>query len=193
MSKLEDAIKLAKEKYQCVNFERCENDNFITIENYRCTLRNGKVIERDKIIKNGGNGDASIVIPLTDNNEVILTIQPRVFTSETVEVSFPGGMVDKGEEDMEEVARRELLEETGVEAESVEKLGSVYVNTANSSGRHYYFLARGCKVVSKQDLDSDEFIDVVVVPIEEVLEYMKKDITFPSTLFIGMSYLEKKI
>ena len=89
-----------------------------------------------------------------------------------------------------DAAKRELLEETGVEAKSIEKLGSIYVNSANSSGKHYYFLARGCKIVKEQDLDDDEFIDIVIVPIEEVLEYMKKDRTFPSTLFIGMSYLK---
>ena len=75
MSKLEEKLKLACGKYECVKKEKCENDNFISSENYRCTLRNGKVIERNKIIKNGGNGDASIIVPLTDNNEVILTIQ----------------------------------------------------------------------------------------------------------------------
>ena len=190
MSKLEEKLKIACGKYECVKKEKCENDNFISSENYRCTLRNGKVIERNKIIKNGGNGDASIIVPLTDNNEVILTIQPRVFTDDTVEVSFPGGMVDKDEDNVMDAAKRELLEETGVEAKSIEKLGSIYVNSANSSGKHYYFLARGCKIVKEQDLDDDEFIDIVIVPVEEVLEYMKKDRTFPSTLFIGMNYLK---
>ena len=72
------------------------------------------------------------------------------------------------------------------------ELGSIYANSGNSDGRHYYFLARGCKVVREQDLDEDEFIDVVTVPIEEVENYLKNDKTFSGTLFIGMSYLRSK-
>ncbi len=192
MSKLENALKNAIEKYGCIKKEKCQNDNFISIENYRCTLRNGHVIERNKIIKNHSKGDASIIIPLTYDNQVILTIQPRVYTDDTVEVSFPGGMIDKDEDDPCNAAKRELLEETGVEAKSIEKLGSVYTNSGNSDSRHYYFLARDCKVVREQDLDDDEFIDVVIVPIEEVEDYLKQDKTFSSTLVIGMSYLREK-
>ncbi len=192
MSKLEDALNKAVEKYGCIKKEKIENDGFIRGDNYRCTLRNGKVINRNKIIKNNGDGDASIIIPITDKNELILVIQPRVFTERTVEVSFPGGLVDKDETDMESAAKRELLEETGVKAESLESLGSVYINSASSSGKHYYFLARNCKITKEQDLDEDEFIDVVTVPIEEVFQYLEKDITFPATFLIGMMKLKEK-
>ena len=92
-----------------------------------------------------------------------------MFTDDTVEVSFPGGLVDALEDNMEEVARRELLEETGVEADSMEPLGRIYANSANSSGKNYYFLARNCKITKRQDLDEDEFIDVVTVPIKELV------------------------
>lgn len=53
---------------------------------------------------------------------------------------FPAGLVD-GAEDPEQTCRRELLEETGLEAESVLSLGSYYPDTGRLENRiHAFFV-----------------------------------------------------
>lgn len=193
MNKVKEALLKSKEKFECIKMEPVEDDGFIRGKNFRCTLRNGEVIYRNKIIKNNSDGSSAIIIPVTENNEVILVIQPRVFTDDTVEVSFPGGLVDEGETNMLECARRELLEETGVETNNIEKVGSVYENSANSSGKQHFFIARNCKITKEQDLDDDEFIDIVTVPIKEAFEFLKEDRTFPTSFIVGMNYLKEKV
>ncbi len=193
MNQLKQALLKSKEKFECIKKEEWEDDGFIKGKNYRCTLKNGEVIYRNKIVKNNSDGSSAIIIPVTDDNELILVIQPRVFTDDTVEISFPGGLVDEDETDMSACAKRELLEETGVEATNIEKVGSVYENSANSSGKQYFFIARGCKITKEQDLDDDEFIDIVTVPISEAFEFLKEDRTFPTSFLVGMNYLKEKI
>ena len=70
---------------------------FITNERYLCTLNNGETIIREKIMKAKKDGSAVIVIPVTDDNEVIVTVEPRAFTEQTVGIGFPAGYIEAGE------------------------------------------------------------------------------------------------
>jgi ADP-ribose pyrophosphatase len=54
-----------------------------------------------------------------------------------------------------ETARRELLEETGHQAEAMKDLGTVYPNTGNSSGSVKVFLAEGLSLVKRPDWDAE--------------------------------------
>ena len=92
--------------------KRIVNDNpkkqFITSVPYLYYLNNGRVIPRERLLKNGLDGSA-VIIAAKVNDEFLVTIEPRVFTEQGVAVSFPAGYIEKGETP-EEAARRELLE-----------------------------------------------------------------------------------
>ena len=75
--------------------------NFINIEKYNCILRNGMMIPREKIVKNGKTGSAAIILPITEENNTLLVVQPRVFTKETVCVELPAGYIEDGESPLE--------------------------------------------------------------------------------------------
>ena len=80
------------------------------------------------------------VIPFTEDGQVILIRQYRAGTHE-VTLEIPGGMIDAGE-DPADAAARELAEETGYVAGSLEPLGVVQPNPAIQDNRCYTFLAR---------------------------------------------------
>jgi ADP-ribose pyrophosphatase len=108
--------------------------------------------------------DSVNIFPMTDDGQVVLVKQFRP-GSEQVEMELPGGMIDPGEKPSR-AAERELLEETGYEG-NIEFL-SARSYSPYSEGKRYIYIATGCKKISGQDLDMDEYVDVAVVDMEDL-------------------------
>lgn len=142
---------------------------FLTVERHLIELNNGEVVRREKLLKNGKDGNASIILPVTEDGEVLLVVQPRVFTSDGVSVELPAGYVDD-KETYEEAARRELFEETGYIPEKLVWLGSFYQDQGCSGAYNQAFFAEGCKKIGNQNLDKDEVIRYFKCSIDEMFE-----------------------
>ncbi len=113
------------------------------------------------------SADAANVIPITNDNNVLLVKQYR-FGIEDYTIEIPGGLVEKGEEQLLGV-QRELLEETGYQAERWEFLGSVYSNPVFITSEIHHYIAFGAVKTDTQNLDFDEEIDLIEMPVKEVL------------------------
>lgn len=146
--------------------------DFIKVNKYLVELNNGKVITREKILKGNNDGNASIVLPVTVDGNVILVVQPRVFTRSGVGIELPAGYVDVGEE-YEDAARRELFEETGYVPENIRLLGQFYQDQGCSAAYNKSFLAEGCRKIGPQSLDSSEFIKYFECSIDELYELVE--------------------
>jgi ADP-ribose pyrophosphatase len=107
------------------------------------------------------------IVPLTDDGQVVMIRQFRAGTDE-ITLEVPGGLVDLEDASPLEAARRELREETGYEAASVEPIGSTHPNPAIQSNTCHSFVARGVRRVGPPCLDATEEIDVVLVPLSEI-------------------------
>ena len=129
---------------------------FLSVERHLIELNNGEIITREKLVKNGRDGSAAIILPVTSGGNTLLVVQPRVFTRNGVAVELPAGYVDS-EETYEEAALRELFEETGYVPENLRLLGEFYQDQGCSAAYNKAFLAEGCKKISEQHLDGDEF------------------------------------
>ena len=114
------------------------------------------------------------IIPLTADQQVVMVRQYR-HGSKQITLEIPGGLVDPGDTP-EKAASRELLEETGYQAEAWEKIGVVSPNPAIFNNRCYTFVARSLKKVSDPTPDQTEDIDVVLIPISDIPQLVRKGV-----------------
>ena len=128
------------------------------------SLPDGSTAVRE-LIKHVG---AVCIIPVTDDGRVVLERQYRYPISRVV-IEIPAGKLDYPEEDRLEAAKRELREETGYTAERWTDLGTYLTAPAFSDEKISMYMAEGLHK-GEQDLDEDEFLDVIEVPLEELVD-----------------------
>lgn len=91
---------------------------------------------------------AAIILALDDRDRVLCVWQYRHAVGRTL-VQLPAGLCDVDGEDAEEVARRELAEEAGLEAQSWTHLASTYSSPGFSAEQSHFFLARDLREVGR--------------------------------------------
>jgi ADP-ribose pyrophosphatase len=125
------------------------------------TLPNGHRMELE-VVRHPG---ASAIVALTDADEVLLVRQYRHAVGGFI-YEVPAGKLDG--EAPEVCAARELIEEAGVEAGSLEKLGSIVTTPGFSDEVIHIFLARDLRPAA-QALEPDEVLTVEKVPFAHAL------------------------
>lgn len=115
---------------------------------------------------------AVCVVPVTDEGEVICVKQYRYPIADVV-LEIPAGKLDYKGEDPESAARRELREETGAVSGRLTYMGKYYSSPAILDECIYMYLAEDLSF-GETELDEDEFIEVVRVPIDELAEMICK-------------------
>ncbi len=116
------------------------------------------------------------ILPITENREIILVEQFRIPVNCRV-IEIPAGLAGdiEGEEDeaLAEAAKRELLEETGYEAETMEYLTEGPPSAGLSTEVVTFFRARGLRKVSEGGGDGSENIQVHLVPLAELSAWIE--------------------
>ncbi len=160
---------------------------FLHIKKDTALLPNGNTATREWMSHPG----ASAVVPLTDDNQVILERQYR-YPIGKVTLEIPAGKMDQKGEDPLVCAKRELSEETGYTAKELIKLTTIATTVAFTNEYIHIYLARG---LSKgvQHTDEDEFINIVTVPLDEALKLVKDGTIFDAKTICGLLYAKSFI
>ena len=115
---------------------------------------NGHIAKWDYLQHKG----AAAVIPVTKEGKILMVRQYRnALDRYTLEI--PAGALDTQEEPGKECAARELEEETGFRSENLEWLITLRTAVAFCNERVEVYVAKNL-ILSKQNLDEDESIDV---------------------------------
>ena len=126
-------------------------------------LPNGEPADRE-LIRHVG---AVCVIPITEDGCAVMERQYR-YPIDRVVLEIPAGKLNSKQEDHEAAARRELEEETGYRAETLIPLGVFYPACAYSDETIWMYLAKGLRR-GQRHLDDDEFLDVELIPLEQLV------------------------
>ena len=111
---------------------------------------------------------AVAVLPLTDDGKVICVRQYRYAVGQ-VTTEIPAGKLDRPDEDPIKAALRELREETGARCKRLTYLGTYLASPAILDEKINLYLARDLDF-GETDPDDDEFIDVVQIPLAEMVD-----------------------
>ena len=119
----------------------------------------GTIFERD-IVRHPG---AVAVVPI-DGEEVVLVRQYRAAIDAHL-LEIPAGLRDIAGEALEDTARRELLEETGLVAGRLEKVAGVHNSVGFSDEMIHIFLATELSETDRTVTESPEEIDMEILRV----------------------------
>jgi ADP-ribose pyrophosphatase len=134
----------------------------LSIEKKQIRLPNGREVERVVVHP----GDAAAVLPVRADGCCYLLRQFRYAVGEYI-FEAPAGTMCAGERP-EDTARRELIEETGLQAETLIDRGFIFTTPGFTDERIFLFEAHGLSPSCLYQKDEDEDIELLKVPLTDL-------------------------
>lgn len=130
--------------------------------------------------------EAAAVVPFFSEGEILMVRQYRyALGRETLEI--PAGKLDPGEKP-EECAGRELLEETGFQAESMRQVYTYAPALGYSNELIHLFSAHGLRRVNPE-IDEAEISSVERLGLDEVISLVRKGLIQDGKTLIALGML----
>ena len=144
------------------------------------TVREGELTYQRDVVHHPGS---AVIVPVFDDGTVALVRQYRHPVVRYL-LEAPAGTLDHGERP-EVGAERELKEELGLIAGNLEKLSEFFVSPGFCEEKMWLYLATEL-VQGEQQLEEDELLDVVRLPISEALEMITSGEIQDAKTIIGL-------
>ncbi len=148
---------------QLIESEQIFKGTIFAVERDRLREESGFEIVREVVRHSGGAG----CLPLFPDGRIALVKQYRHPTGREL-LEIPAGKIEAGEAPIE-TAARELEQEIGFRAGRIEPLADFYSTPGFCEERLYVYLATELTEV-EQNLDHDEFVEVVYLSLAEAVK-----------------------
>ncbi len=136
--------------------------------------------------------DSSVVVAMTPDRKILVARQYKHGVGTTMWV-LPAGFLNKGEPPLH-CAQRELLEETGYQAEEWIDLGNYIRDPSRGGGSIYVFLALDAHKVSEPNSGDLEDLQVQLLSMDDLLVAVRKNqikgLGFVVAILLAKLYLE---
>jgi len=146
--------------------ERIYEGRIINVRVDTVELPNKKYSKREIVEHPGAVG----IVAITQDKKIILVKQFRKPVEKTL-LEIPAGKLEPNE-DPRNCATRELEEETGFASDNIKKLMEFYTTPGFSNEVMHIYLAENLRE-GNVNLDEDENIEIVKLPIEEVVDMIR--------------------
>ena len=150
------------------------------------SLPDGRSARREYVRHQG----AVIIVPMLDAQTILVERQYRYPLRQHF-LELPAGKIDPGE-DPALTARRELLEETGYEAESWQRMFTTYPCVGYSNERLEFYLARSLRYVGHAGEDG-EFLETIALPVSQALALVDSGEITEAKTIIGLLWIERML
>ncbi|ARS89484.1 NUDIX hydrolase [Natrarchaeobaculum aegyptiacum] len=127
------------------------------------------------------------VLPFTPDGDVVCIDEWRQAVSR-VNRGLPVGGTEPDDADLEAAAQRELAEETGHEADRLERLVTVEPANGIADSIMHFFVAHGCRPTADQQLDHNETIRVQPMAFDDLLEAVRAGEIRDGRTVLAVSY-----
>jgi ADP-ribose pyrophosphatase len=131
---------------------------------------------------------AVVIVPLLADGRVCLIRQWRVAVKETL-IELPAGTLEPNEPPIV-TAERELIEETGYRAESIEPLHEFYLSPGILDEKMHLFLATGLTEGEPQREVGEE-IDNLLVPLADAVAMIFRGEIRDAKTIVGLLWAER--
>jgi 8-oxo-dGTP pyrophosphatase MutT (NUDIX family) len=132
----------------------------VRIDEFR--YADGETSEREVVAHPG-----AVAIVAHDERHLYLVRQPREAVGEEGLLELPAGKLDLEDEEPIDCAKRELVEEVGIEASDWRELKRIYTSPGFSDERVYIFLATDLRKVGAQPSEGER-IEIVEQPLDDL-------------------------
>jgi ADP-ribose pyrophosphatase len=179
------------QKWKILQSDFIINNQWCRVRQDKVELSNGTIID-DYFVNI--RPEIALILPITPNQEIVFVRQYRHGIQDIL-LELPAGTFDSKKEDSLTAAKRELEEETGYIAQELIFMKTIYDNPVKDENKIHIFLGLDAEKIGKINLDITEEIEVVLVPIEDVIQkIMSGEICVAgtiSTLFMGLEFLKE--
>jgi len=152
----------------------------------KCELPNGKIHEYHYVHTAG----SSFIIPIKENGKIILVNQYR-YLNARFSIEFPGGGIKEGQLP-EQVARKELIEETGFDG-VLEKVGFFNPYNGVTDEICHVFIARNLKPSDKETKDDSEEFEMLELTSEEIDKLIQTNEIYDGMTMAAWAIVKSKI
>ena len=142
-------------------------------------LPDGQKSTREIIRHNGG----AAIVAIDEDKNIFLVKQYRIATGQEL-LEIPAGKLEVGEDPLE-CAKRELEEETGMQAGEIKHLFSMYATPGYCAERLHIYFTKGLKS-GQIHRDEEEFLHVIKLPFDIAYKMVMNGQIFDAKTIAGI-------
>lgn len=152
-------------KWKCLSSNYLVESKWLKIRKDEVQLPNGIIMNDYFVIE---KKNVALIVAMDKEERVILKKEYRYAIDKEL-IEIPGGTFENVSDDPLEVAKRELLEETGYKSDEWDFLGTLYDYPTKDTNTVSLYVAKNIYKVAEQKLDISEDITIEFVPIKEAV------------------------
>ncbi len=150
------------------------NSKYLKFKKRYFKTKSGKTGCWEYVERNNSNGHPVVIFAITREKKLILEKIYRIPFKDWV-LELPAGLQDKRGEDEKEVARRELLEETGYKAKNLIRILQGPMNPGQSTDEGIYYFAKDVIFEREPTHEDSEEIEVVKIPLKNLVDFIERE------------------